>query len=215
MDLAKADDVIQALPSKRADEPLHVCVLPRRPRRRDHLLDAEDLQHATTPSAIDPVSIPHEIPRRRLLGVLGEGLHHLWQNGVAERFVGTFVGSCSTTSLCSTSTIFPPARLFHRPLQSGPDPSRPQERLSGRPTSRTASRRIDIQRRVGTLLDQAPARSKRAHSSFTSVRAHLLAHGRHSCRKGNVSNCNSHKPQASSLDWWAASKSRHRLSSIA
>ena len=29
MDLAKDDDVIQAFPSKRADEPLRVCVLPR------------------------------------------------------------------------------------------------------------------------------------------------------------------------------------------
>ncbi len=29
MDLAKDDDMVQAFPSKRADEPLRVCVLPR------------------------------------------------------------------------------------------------------------------------------------------------------------------------------------------
>jgi len=43
MHLAQHDDVIQAVPAKRADEPLRVRVLPRGPRRRHDLLDAQDL----------------------------------------------------------------------------------------------------------------------------------------------------------------------------
>ncbi len=59
--------VIQALPAKRTDDPFRVRVLPRRPRRRHDLLDAEDLGRTLEALPIDLVPVPHQEPRRRLL----------------------------------------------------------------------------------------------------------------------------------------------------
>ena len=68
------DHVIQALPPNRANHPLNVSSLPRRPRRRQHLLDAHRLHLHDKVRPKDPIAIAQQIARRFLPG---EGLAQL------------------------------------------------------------------------------------------------------------------------------------------
>ncbi len=43
VDLIEHDDMIEAFPAERADQPFRVRILPRGPRCRDHVLDAQHL----------------------------------------------------------------------------------------------------------------------------------------------------------------------------
>jgi hypothetical protein len=51
------DHVIQALAPNRADQALDVGALPRRPRRRQHLLDAQVLDQLSEVVAEDSIAI--------------------------------------------------------------------------------------------------------------------------------------------------------------
>ncbi len=56
------DQVVQALPAYRPDDPLGVRVLPRRPGSCDDLLDAQPCQPVTEPVAVDGVTVSEQIP---------------------------------------------------------------------------------------------------------------------------------------------------------
>ena len=60
------DHVIQALPSNRANHPLNVSPLPRRPRRRQHLLDAHRLHLHDKIRPKNPIAIAQQVARRCL-----------------------------------------------------------------------------------------------------------------------------------------------------
>ena len=57
MPLAQHDDVVEALPADRSDEAFAVRILPRRPRRRDALLDAHRLDAPHEDAAKDLVTV--------------------------------------------------------------------------------------------------------------------------------------------------------------
>jgi len=79
------DHVIQALPPNRANHPLDVGALPRRPGRREHLFDAHrlHLRHKVRPE--DPIAIAQQIAR---CGLPGEGFAQLLSGPSCGRMSG-------------------------------------------------------------------------------------------------------------------------------
>src|SRR5215471_3756075 len=79
------DHVIQALPPNRADHPLDVGSLPRRPGCREHLFDAHRLHllHEVRPE--DPIAIAQQIARR---GLPRKGLPQLLSSPFCSRMSG-------------------------------------------------------------------------------------------------------------------------------
>ena len=55
--LAENDDVIQAFPTDRADDPLDVRILPGRARRCENLLDPESLDGSVEVISVDAIPI--------------------------------------------------------------------------------------------------------------------------------------------------------------
>jgi hypothetical protein len=90
MPLFEHDNVVQALPSDRADHPLDVPVHPRRLERNDLLLDAVRLDRPDNPFPVDAVAVADQKPRRR---VEREGQDQLQPN------VGTVKKSMATISV--------------------------------------------------------------------------------------------------------------------
>ena len=74
MPLAEHDDMLQALASHRADEPLDEGVLPGAVRRREDFTDPHPLDSLPKPLAVDGVAIAQEIGRR---GGVREGVDDL------------------------------------------------------------------------------------------------------------------------------------------
>ena len=66
MTLTDDHDMINALPSDRADEPFRVPILPRRARRRRSIPDSQRPNPAGRYFAVDCITIPKEISRRFL-----------------------------------------------------------------------------------------------------------------------------------------------------
>jgi hypothetical protein len=62
------DDVIEARASEGADHAFHERILPRRPRRREHFVDAQLLNRTPRIRSIDPITIPDEEARRAVPG---------------------------------------------------------------------------------------------------------------------------------------------------
>jgi hypothetical protein len=83
---AQDENMIQAVPPDRTDEPLHEGALPRAVGRRKHFTDPHALHAVPERVIIDPVAIAEEIGRR---GVVREGLHDLLGGPVS--------GGCSVT----------------------------------------------------------------------------------------------------------------------
>jgi hypothetical protein len=61
-------NVVQTLPSNRANQPLGKCVLPRTPRCSDNLLDSERLDSTAKLIAIAGVAVTDQVPRSIPLG---------------------------------------------------------------------------------------------------------------------------------------------------
>src|ERR1017187_2008844 len=74
MTLTEDDDVVETLPPYGSHEAFSIWILPRRPRCREDLLDAEALDATAELVAEDAVAVADHEPRRR---VLGEGLYYL------------------------------------------------------------------------------------------------------------------------------------------
>ena len=83
--LTEYDHVIQALPANRADYPLDIGSLPRRPGRREHLFDTHRLHllHEVRPE--DPIAIAQQIAWCRLPG---EGFAQLLNGPLRSRVSG-------------------------------------------------------------------------------------------------------------------------------
>ena len=60
------DYMVQTLPADRADQALHVCVLPGRPRSDGHLVDAHPFHPLVEVITVDAVAIPQQKPWRLL-----------------------------------------------------------------------------------------------------------------------------------------------------
>jgi hypothetical protein len=86
------DDMIQALPPDRADQPFDVGVLPRRPRRGQHFLDACTLQAFPKAATVGAVAVADQVTRRL---VKGEGLPDLAgdPNGAIRILLLTFLAA--------------------------------------------------------------------------------------------------------------------------
>jgi hypothetical protein len=67
MSLADYNDVVEAFPSNRTNDPLRIGVLPRRPRRNYHLPNVQCLRLTRKSFSIDLISVPNQIPGRLLL----------------------------------------------------------------------------------------------------------------------------------------------------
>ena len=74
MAFAQNDDMIEALPPDRADEPFHERILPRAVGSREHFADPHALHSLPKGVAVDVVAIAEEVGWR---GVVREGGHEL------------------------------------------------------------------------------------------------------------------------------------------
>jgi hypothetical protein len=83
--LSENDDVVEAVPPKGPDHALAVRILPRRPRRGEDLLDPHRTHSTNEVRAIDLVSVPDDVPRRR---VVGEGVDQLLACPLRGRTIG-------------------------------------------------------------------------------------------------------------------------------
>jgi hypothetical protein len=86
------DDMIEALPPDRADQPFDVGILPGRPRRGKHFLDAHTLQTFPKAVAVGAVAVADQVTRRL---VKGEGLADLasYPNGAIRILLLTFLAA--------------------------------------------------------------------------------------------------------------------------
>lgn len=66
--LVEHDQMVQTLPSDRADQPLGVWILPRRPRADDDFLDAHRLDLLPEVASVDAVAVSQHEPRRCVEG---------------------------------------------------------------------------------------------------------------------------------------------------
>jgi len=60
------DDVVQALTANRANQPLHISILPRTVRRCEHLLNTHGIDPLTEILTVDLISISDEVARCRI-----------------------------------------------------------------------------------------------------------------------------------------------------
>ena len=74
MAFTQSEDMVQTLPSDRADEPFREGVLPRTVRRGQHFTDAHALHALPKSETVDAIAIAEEIGRR---GVVREGVDEL------------------------------------------------------------------------------------------------------------------------------------------
>jgi len=74
LDLIHDDDVVEAFPADRADQPFDVRALPGRSESGEHLADVQAFDQRPECYAIDAVAVPEQEPRRL---VPREGLHEL------------------------------------------------------------------------------------------------------------------------------------------
>ena len=80
--LAEHDHMVQALTADRADQPFDVRPLPRRPRRRQHLLDPLRSHLVHELLAKDLIAIPQQVSRST---ILREGFAHLLRGPLCSR----------------------------------------------------------------------------------------------------------------------------------
>ena len=104
--LAEDDQLIQTLPPNAPDDALRIGILPRTPRRSEHLRHAQAGEAPLKDVAIHRIAVPEEIPGRR---VPWEGLNQLSPGTARTRPVTREVNS-STCATCA-------------PGRSGPRPS--------------------------------------------------------------------------------------------
>ena len=64
--LVENDHVVEPLTSQGADQPFDERILPRRARRRQYPLDAECHDAPIEGRAVDPISVPQQVSRRRI-----------------------------------------------------------------------------------------------------------------------------------------------------
>jgi len=83
--LSNHDDVVEAFPPKGADHALAVRILPRGPRRGEDLLDSHRTHSTNEARAVDLVSVPNDVLRRR---VVGEGVDQLLSCPLCRRALG-------------------------------------------------------------------------------------------------------------------------------
>src|SRR5262249_19850210 len=62
------DDMVETLPTDRADHALHVSMLPRRPRSAEELFDSHHFYLFSELESVNPIAISQEIFRRRVEG---------------------------------------------------------------------------------------------------------------------------------------------------
>ena len=77
--------MVEALASEGADEPFHVGILPRRPRRRLDFEDPEGLDSARERDPVDRIAIAQHVSRS---GLPGAGLHELLRRPLGRGGVG-------------------------------------------------------------------------------------------------------------------------------
>ena len=83
--LSDDDDVVEAFPPKGPDHALAVRILPRGPRRGEDLLNSHRTHSTNEVRAIDLVSAPNDVLRRR---VVGEGVDQLLPCPLRRRTLG-------------------------------------------------------------------------------------------------------------------------------
>ncbi len=64
--LVEDDDVVEELPSKAANHPLHIGNLPRRARGRDDLIDAQAFNRSRNPLTVDAIAVSNQITWSRI-----------------------------------------------------------------------------------------------------------------------------------------------------
>jgi hypothetical protein len=85
MGLVQHDDVVEALAAEGADEPFHVGILPRRPRRCLDFMDPHGLDSARERDPVDRIAIAQQVSRG---GLPGEHLHELLGRPLGRGGVG-------------------------------------------------------------------------------------------------------------------------------
>ncbi len=83
--LCENNDVVEAVPPNGPAHALAVRILPRRPRRSEDLLDSHRTHSTNEVHAIDLISVPDDVPRRR---VVGEGVDQLLACPLRGRCIG-------------------------------------------------------------------------------------------------------------------------------
>ena len=66
MPLVENDHVIETLAANGADNPFDERTLPRRTGRRQNLVDTKSRDAAVEVPAVDSISVPYQVPRRRV-----------------------------------------------------------------------------------------------------------------------------------------------------
>ena len=66
MPLVEDDDVVEEFPTKAANHPLHIGILPRRARGRDDLIDAQAFNPSRNPLTDNAIAVSNQITWRRI-----------------------------------------------------------------------------------------------------------------------------------------------------
>jgi hypothetical protein len=61
MPLVEDDDVVEEFPTKAANHPLHIGILPRRARSRDDLIDAQTFNPSRNPLTDNAIAVSNQI----------------------------------------------------------------------------------------------------------------------------------------------------------
>jgi hypothetical protein len=66
MPLVEDDDVVEEFPTKAANHPLHIGILPRRARGRDDLIDAQAFNPSRNPLTDNAIAVSNQITWSRI-----------------------------------------------------------------------------------------------------------------------------------------------------
>ena len=87
MPLVEDDDVVEEFPTKAANHPLHIGILPRRARGRDDLIDARAFNPSRSPLTVNAIAVSNQITWSR-----NDMLIEKRPPGGRRRFVSTGLG---------------------------------------------------------------------------------------------------------------------------
>ena len=123
MPLVEDNHVVETLSSQGPDHPLDERTLPRRARRCQDLLDAESLNPLGEGRAVDAVSVPQQVPRRR---IPGKGLDDLGRTSARAEVTASGAGR-----LCDEQNFWRSAALGCIKMPSGAGKTEIPGRVSG------------------------------------------------------------------------------------
>lgn len=108
MALIDNDQVIQAVPSDRSDQALHVGVLPRRPRCRWSIPDPHGVQPVLEDLAKGPITVSNEMARRPAPEGCHDMLRYFWL-GLDKQINGELAGDKSNRRVDLRALLTPSA----------------------------------------------------------------------------------------------------------